>query len=271
VNLIQALVLGALQGATEFLPVSSSGHLVLVPWLMGWENPGILFDTTVHLGTLVAVLTYFRHDLTGLLIAWFRSLSSRDRSDDQARLAWLLVVGTIPAVILGYLLEGFFERLFGRPLWVSALLVLTGLMLALSERLGKRRRRLESLGWHNALIIGLAQACAIAPGISRSGATIAGGLSQGLTREEAARFSFLLSAPVILGTGIFKLIGALSVGIPSGQWAVLLLGFVVSALSGYLFIRFLLAYVRHHRLYPFAIYCACVGMVGASIALSGAI
>ena len=270
-NLVQALLLGALQGATEFLPVSSSGHLVLVPWLMGWENPGLVFDTTVHLGTLVAVLAYFRHDLAALLGAWLRSLAARDRSDDQTRLAWLLVIGTIPGALLGYLLQGFFERLFGRPLWVSFLLVLTGLMLALSERLGKRWRRLESLGWKHALFIGLAQACAIAPGISRSGATIAGGLTQGLTREEAARFSFLLSAPLILGTGIFKLIDALSVGIPSGQWIALLLGFVVSAVSGYLFIGLLLSYVRRHRLYPFAIYCGCVGIGGAIVALSGAI
>ena len=270
-NLVQALVLGALQGATEFLPVSSSGHLVLVPWLMGWDNPTLVFDTTVHLGTLVAVLAYFRHDLSALVSALLRSLASRDTSDEQAHLAWLLAVGTIPGALLGYLLQYFFERLFGRPLWVSFLLVLTGLMLALSDRLRKRRRSLDSLGWHNALIIGLAQACAIAPGISRSGATIAGGLSQGLTREEAARFSFLLSAPLILGTGVFKLIGALSVGIPSGQWTVLLVGFVVSAASGYLFIHLLLAYVRHHRLYPFAIYCACMGTAGVIAALSGAI
>jgi len=268
-TLLQALALGVLQGATEFLPVSSSGHLVLVPWLLGWEDPGIVFDTTVHLGTLVAVLAYFWRDLASLALAWFRSLSHRDPEDDQARLAWLLVLGTVPAALVGYLLESFFERLFGRPLYVSLLLVLTGLVLVLSEHLAKGRRRLASLGWRDALIIGLAQTCAIAPGISRSGATIAGGLIRGLRREEAARFSFLLSTPLILGTGIFKLLDVLSANSFSGQWTVLLMGFVASAVSGYSFIRFLMIYLRNHKLYPFAIYCGCVGIAGTAIALCG--
>ena len=270
-NPLRALVLGALQGATEFLPISSSGHLVLVPWLLGWDKPGLVFDTTVHLGTLVAVVAYFYRDLWALFVAWLRSLQQRDFSDDVARLAWLILVGTLPAALLGYLLQDFFEDLFGQPLWVALLLTATGLLLALAERLGERGRTLRSLNWRDALAVGLAQACAIAPGISRSGATISGGLVRGLNRPEAARLSFLLSAPIILGTGIFKLTDTVSVGVPAGQWATLPLGFVTSAVTGYLFIRFLMRYLQEHSLRPFAIYCACVGIIGTAAALSGVI
>ena len=270
-NPLQAIILGALQGATEFLPISSSGHLVLVPWLLGWDQSGLIFDTTVHMGTLVAVLAYFYRDLWSLLVAWLRSLLRRDVSDDQARLAWLILLGTLPAALLGYLLQDFFEGLFGQPLRVALLLIVTGLLLTVAERVGKRQRSLQSLNSRDALAIGLAQACAIAPGISRSGSTISAGLARGLNRAEAARLSFLLSTPIIFGTGIFKLADTLSVGVPDDQWTTLLLGFVASALTGYFFIRFLMNYLQKHSLRPFAIYCVGVGFIMTVIAVSGVI
>lgn len=266
-NPLQAIILGALQGATEFLPISSSGHLVLVPWLLGWDQSGLIFDTTVHMGTLVAVLAYFYHDLWSLLVAWLRSLRRWDFSDDQARLAWLILLGTLPAALLGYLLQDFFESLFGQPLRVALLLIVTGLLLTVAEHVGKRQRTLQSLNSRDALTIGLAQACAIAPGISRSGATISAGLARGLNRAEAARLSFLLSTPIIFGTGIFKLADTFSGGVPTEQWTTLLLGFVASALTGYFFIRFLMNYLQKHSLRPFAIYCVGVGIIMAAIAI----
>ena len=270
-NPVQALVLGAVQGATEFLPISSSGHLVLVPWALGWDKPGLVFDTTVHLGTLVAVLAYFYRDLWSIFIAWLRSFRPPDSGNDQARLAWLILIGTLPAVVLGYLLQDFFESLFGRPLWVALLLIVTAFLLAVAERMGKRQRPLRSLKWRDALTIGLAQACAIAPGISRSGATISGGLLRGMKREDAARFSFLLSTPIIFGTGLLQLKDVVSASAPPGQWAILALGFGASAITGYLFIHWLMKHLQEHSLYPFAIYCACVGIIGASIAIGGVI
>jgi len=181
-NLFQAIVLGIVQGVTEFIPVSSSAHLVLVPWLLGWESPGLVFDTVVHWGTLVAVAVvgYFWRDWVELIAAWLRGLVRWDWHEPQARLMWLIILGTLPAVVIGFALEDLFESLFGRPVWVIAFLFVTAGLLAVSERLSERTRRLGDLRWGDALAIGLGQAAAIAPGISRSGATISVGLFRGL-------------------------------------------------------------------------------------------
>ncbi len=287
---LQAVILGIVQGATEFLPISSSGHLVLVPWLLDWPAPGLVFDTTVHWGTLVAVVLYFREDLLALVWAWFASVREHSLGNDpQRRLAWLILIGSIPAGLAGFLLESFFESLFGRPGWAATFLLVTGLILMASERWYRgqhdgveasegvsvsvwkssnpstRSRPASGLSVAGALFIGLAQALAIAPGISRSGATIAAGLLTGLSRRESARFSFLLATPVVFGAGAYKLLGLVGSGMASTQTPTLIAGFVAAGVTGYLAIRFLLDYLQRHTLYVFAFYCWVVGLIGLAV------
>ncbi len=259
-DIIQAIVLGLLQGATEFIPVSSSGHLVLVPWLLNWESPRLVFGTVVHWGTLVAVLAYFWRDWLTLIGAWLRGLVRWDWRDPLARLMWLLILGSVPAAVLGFLLEDFFESLFGKPAWVAFFLLVTAALLVVSERLGKRSREMGDLSWADALLIGLAQASAIAPGISRSGATMAAGLFRGLDRTVAARFSFLLATPIILGAGLMQLAGLAGAADAAAQIPALVAGFLAAAVAGYLCIWALLRYLQRGRLYPFAVYCAVAGV-----------
>jgi undecaprenyl-diphosphatase len=267
-ELVQALVLGIVQGLTEFIPVSSSAHLVLVPWLLGWPDFGLTFDTTLHLGTLAAVLGYFRQDWLRLLRGFFRTWLTRGPwgtaaggrlADPDGRLAWLLVVGSVPAALAGYLLNDPIERLFASPIAAASFLFATAAILMLSERLGRQRKELGQLGLRETLLIGLAQAAAIVPGISRSGATIAAGLGCGVRRDAAARFSFLLSMPVILGAGLFQLVEMAQTGRLFDRALPLVVGLAASAISGYVCIRFLLSYLRRGRLYVFAAYCTVVG------------
>jgi undecaprenyl-diphosphatase len=271
-SLFQALVLGLVQGATEFIPISSSGHLVLVPWLLGWEKAPLAFDTMVHWGTLVAVLAVFWRELWGLLVAALGSLVARvderyvyDRP--QARLAWAILLGSLPAAVAGFLLEGFFEELFGKPAAAAGLLLVTAGILALSERLSRQERPMSTVRWSDALFIGGAQALAIMPGISRSGATIAAGLILGIRREMAARFSFLLSVPVILGAGLFKLLDLAAEGGVGDLAGAMVVGFGVAAVSGYACIRWLLNYLARRPLYVFALYCLAFGLLNLVVAL----
>jgi undecaprenyl-diphosphatase len=266
-NIIQALVLGIVQGATEFIPISSSGHLVLVPWLLDWPEPGLVFDTIVHWGTLVAVLAVFWRDIVALARAWVRSLVERNLDQTEAKLAWLIIVGTIPAALIGFFLEDFFESLFSSPGRVAALLLVTGTILALSEWLGKRQRSLGDLSWLDSVLIGLAQGLAIAPGISRSGATMATGLLRGVKREAAARYSFLLATPIIFGAGLLQLVELFQAGAVGAQLPPLIIGFVAAAISGYLCIKFLLTYLQRGKLYVFAIYCWLAGIASLMIFL----
>jgi undecaprenyl-diphosphatase len=280
VNILQAFFLGVLQGATEFLPVSSSGHLVLVPWLFKWPSPGLTFDAVVHWGTAVAVVVYFWRDWASLVPAAFRSLSSISGKETRffgknlvsgsvgSRLAWLILLGTVPAALIGYLLEDFFEGMFARPVAAAGFLLVTAALLSASERLGRRERDLDTLAWPDALIIGLGQALAIFPGISRSGATIAAGLARGLRREPAARFSFLLATPIILGAGLLKVVDLAQMGGLAAQAPVLVAGFLSAGLVGFGCIHFLLRYLQRRRLYPFAIYCAAAGVACLLVALS---
>jgi undecaprenyl-diphosphatase len=269
-NVVQALILGIVQGATEFIPISSSGHLVLVPWLLEWPEPGLVFDAVVHWGTLLAILAVFWRDIVVLATAWARSLVERNpsgrasgRSLDQpeVRLAWLIIVGTLPTALMGFFLEDFFESLFSSPGRVATLLLVTGAILTLSERLGKRQRSLGDLDWLDSVLIGLAQGLAIAPGISRSGATMAVGLLRGVEREAAARYSFLLAAPIIFGAGLLQLVELLQAGAVGANWPLLIVGFLAAAISGYACIRFLLAYLQRGKLYVFAAYCWLAGSV----------
>ncbi len=261
-DIIQAIVLGIVQGASEFIPISSSGHLVLVPWLFGWSDPGLAFDTILHLGTLVAVLAVFWRDFWSLAAAVWRRVVKDDVEERQDRVAWWIILGTVPAALMGFLWEEQFEALFHSPLRVSALLLVTGLWLATAEYLGRKERQAHELHWWEALLIGLAQGCAIAPGISRSGATIGAGMLLGLRRDAATRFSFLLATPIIIGAGSLQAIRLLQLPDLQASLLPLMLGFAAAFVSGYGCIRMLLSYVRQRSLIAFAVYCWLAGICG---------
>lgn len=272
-DLIKALVLGILQGATEFLPVSSSGHLVLVPWWLGWDDPPLVFDVVVHLGTLVAVLAYFWRDWLTLLRAGWTALKTRSTQTDppqelDARLLLLLIAASIPAALAGLLLESSFESISTPPV-VAALLLVTAALLVFSERHVTSNRTLDSLRLRDALTIGAAQALAILPGVSRSGSTISAGIVQGLPRTSAARFSFLLATPIILGAGGKQALDLILGNEPlaDGMALALLVGFLSAAIVGYACISFLMRLLQRRRLYGFAIYCAVFGTLSLLVAL----
>jgi undecaprenyl-diphosphatase len=267
----QAAVLGVVQGLTEFVPVSSSAHLVIVPFLLGWPVPDLAFDTAVHLGTAMAVVAYFASDLAGILSSGARVAVGRGREGDRprARLILLLAVGTSPAAVAGLLGEGLFEELFtstedveriGALVVGLFLLVTAGLLLlgeAVLARRGGEGRGVDGLGFLDAVVIGLFQAVAIAPGISRSGATIVAGLLMGLRREASARFSFLLSLPAILGAALLSL-----PDVPQGaDLGPMLWGAAAAAVSGFAAIAFLLRYLRTRTMRPFAVYCVLASAV----------
>jgi undecaprenyl-diphosphatase len=261
-NLLQALILGIIQGSTEFLPISSSGHLVLVPAVLGWQPASLAFDTTVHLGTLAALLAVFWRDLLRLLVAWWAGLRrGRPLETADSRLAWWILLGTIPAALAGLFLESTFEALFASPRAVGGFLLLTALLLTLAELLSRRQRNLEEVTWLDSLLVGIGQAVAIAPGLSRSGTTMATGMFRGLTREAAARFSFLLAVPIVAGAGLAQLARLIKDGELQAEVLPLLVGFVAAAVVGYAAIHFLLSYLRRRPLYPFAAYCAVVGVL----------
>ena len=261
-TLWRAILLGMLQGATEFVPVSSSGHLVLVPWALGWAAPSLAFDAVVHLGTLLAVLTYFWTDVIALARGWVRTLRERRLETTEGRLAWLILISVIPGGVVGLLLDDWFEALFSSPGAVAGLLLVTGLILYLSDRLVRGALLQSDVGLRDVLVIGLAQGLAIAPGISRSGATISAGLWRGLDRDAAARFSFLMGIPIVAGAAASALLDAAQAGLTSGEGSALVVGLVAAALSGYLAIRYLLRYLRSRTLRPFAYYCWAAGLLG---------
>ena len=250
------IVEGLVQGLTEFLPISSSGHLVIVPAMLGWEEPSLGLTVMLHMGTLVALLIYFRTEIIRLV------LGALGKGEDPAaarRIIRFLIIGTLPAVVAGLALGGFFEDTFHRPYETSIELVITGLLMVGMERYGERVRR-QPLDDGRAGFIGGAQALAILPGISRSGATIGAGLLAGLSREEATRFSFLLSIPAIAGAGILDLAeGELIVTGAS------VAGTVVSGFAGYLSIHYLLRFVRTHSLSVFAWYLFAIGPISALV------
>ena len=257
----QALVLGLTQGLTEFLPISSSGHLILVPWLGDWhyleqhEDFNKTFDVALHLGTLVAAVAYFRRDIWRLVLAWLRSVAARTVRDDDERLAWLIVVATIPAALAGAALEDFISKRLGDPWQIAILLAVFGVLLWIADR-SPEDRRLEDIGTRTAFIVGCAQAIALAPGVSRSGITITAARFLRLGRDAAARFSFLLLIPIVLGAVVLKgtkdvLLGG---GLPSGSTGPFLVGMLAAAVSGLIAIWALLGYVRRRTYLPFVIY-----------------
>jgi len=251
-----ALLLGVIQGVSEYLPVSSTGHLVLAQYALGLDPDafGLTFDAVLHLGTLLAVLTYFRRDFLHLAGVALRP-GAQHKDPAAWRLAVAMVIGTVPAAVAGWLLESRVESEFRTPPLVAATLAGFGVLLWLADLVGPKRARLEAVGPGRALIMGLAQALALVPGVSRSGVVITAGLLLGLRREEAARFAFLLSAPIIAGAGGKKLLD-LSRTAAAGHeaWVLGLAGLAAAAVTGYLAIGFLMRYVRSHNLGVFALY-----------------
>lgn len=283
-TIIESIVLGVIQGATEFIPISSSAHLIIVPWLFGWTDPALTslpFDVALHLGTLVAVLVFFARDWVCLIQAGVKSIVERRIGrDPDRRLAWLIVLGTIPGAIAGFLFESKIDALFhqpGVPIAPSAMIIMAlllaglGALLLLADRLAQHMREMDTLTLKDSLLIGLSQALAIFPGISRSGITISSGLALGLKRETAAKFSFLLSAPIIAGAGLKSLL-EIYAGIKTGAIAradmiLFPIGFIVAAVSGYLCIRFLLNYLQKHSVSLFVYYRWALAVVIVAVAL----
>jgi undecaprenyl-diphosphatase len=253
-NFFQAIFLGVLQGITEFLPISSSGHLALVEFFLGIEEAGLAFDVALHLGTLLGVLIYFRRDIFMMLTAVVNPRKLGEEAGLQRRLAFYICLGTIPAVIAGVVLKDSVETIFRSPFLIAALLAGAGLLLLLADKAGKHLRDMKSIGFVDVALIGLFQAFALMPGVSRSGITMTAGLMRGFNRMSAARFSFLLSVPVILGAGVYNLPDIISHGSEPGQLELYLAGFVAAAISGYLVIAFLLRFIQSHSFAVFAYY-----------------
>ena len=257
-NLIDAILLGILQGATEFLPVSSSGHLVLAQHLIdGFEQPGVLFDVLLHVGTMVAVIIYFRRDLIGLVTSLWRR---DEQAAMQKRMLVLLVVGSIPTAIIGLLFKDFFVGLFGRPDVVCIMLLVTGSLLWLAERLRNIVASNQQMSYADAILVGIVQGCAIIPGISRSGATIATLLLRGIDGETAARFSFLLALPAIFGAALLSVKDLDKIS--DETVFAYIVGTLASLVIGLVCIHLLLEVIRRRRLHWFAIYCWLLGGIG---------
>lgn len=254
--MLEAIFLGIVQGLTEFLPVSSSGHLLLGQYFLGMDQErfGLSFDAAIHTGTVLAVVWFFRRDLLAMARAFLRSLPRPDFSDMEVRLAYLVLIATVPAALIGFFFEDFFATAVRSPWVVVFNLAFVGLLFIVAEAVGRKSRRAEKMGFAEAVGIGLAQAAALIPGVSRSGATITLGLLFGLRREEAARFSFLMSAPIIAGAGTLQLGEVLAEGMGARQALMFAVGFLCSAVVGYLAIRFFISFVARYSLRAFAYY-----------------
>lgn len=267
-SIVEAIVLGVVQGLTEFLPISSSGHLVLVPEFAGWDQPGLPFFVLLHAASLLALVVYFRRELIETSLGLLRKGPER-------RFIWLLVLATLPAALIGVVFEEWFEQAFGNPYQVAIQLIGTGLILVGAEVMIRKRRSTESVeeltgvkslteqvSWRTALGVGFAQAAAILPGISRSGSTISAGMLAGLSRAQAARFAFLMSIPILIGTSAFQIPQLSGDSVGAGA---LIAGFLAAAISSYLSIAGMIAFLQRRGLLGFAAYCMAAGAVSAWI------
>lgn len=270
-ELLRAVVLGVLQGMTEFLPISSSAHLAIFPKFFGWEDPGAAYTAVVQIGTEVAVVLYFWRDIWTIGRGWLRGLvSAPARQELEWRMGWFIIIGSLPIVVLGLLLEDLIDSQF-RNLWViGTMLIVLGLLLGLAERIGRKTRPIDQLTWVHAVALGAAQAAALIPGVSRSGATISMGLALGYERAAATRYAFLLAIPAVLGAGIYKL-----KDIPGGEnaygWGPTIIGTVVSFVVGLAVIHWLLQYVSKHSYTPFVIYRVALGSLTLVLVGTGVI
>lgn len=255
-GIFQSIILGITQGITEFLPISSSGHLILVPRIFGWNDPGLSFTIALHWGTLFGVIGYFYKDWLKIFKNTFIH-SGDSTNNNQDKILYFILIATIPGALAGYFLENSAETIFRNPILVSIALIVAGIILYIADKFGKKNRETHNITLKTALLIGLAQALAIVPGVSRSGITITAALFLGLSRKDAASFSFLLATPIILGTGLIKLPDILNSGIDS----VFIAGFFSSAIAGFFSIKWLLKYVQTKSYFIFVIYRVILGLI----------
>ncbi|WYD81140.1 MAG: undecaprenyl-diphosphatase UppP [Candidatus Electrothrix gigas] len=272
-TLVQAIILGIVQGLTEFIPVSSSGHLVLVPHFLGWQftkEQAFIFDVLVQWGTLLSVFIYFWQDLTAIARAFVQGIvqsivqgifQRKPLVDPDAKMGWYLIVATVPAVVFGLLGKDLIEHAFASAKMTGYFLFLTAILLVIAELAGQRNRSMKEITWLDSLLIGFSQVLALLPGVSRSGATIAGGMTRHLDRSAAARFSFLMSVPVMLGAGVLAFKDLAELPTLNDFLLPLLVGFLAALISGYIAIRWLIAYLSKHSLYLFAVYCTVLGLL----------
>lgn len=251
-NIFQAITYGLVQGLGEFLPISSSAHLVALPQILGWQDPGLSFDIALHIGTLFALIAFFWKDWLNLIKAGFTDIKSTN-----GKLFWFIIVASIPGALVGKLLEEKAETIFRNLLLIGLMLIIMGIILYLAEKLGKKLDSVEKIGFWRSFGIGVSQALALIPGVSRSGITITTGLFLGLNKEAAARFSFLLSMPIVLGAGLLKLKDI--VHTPAQQMPAVMIGVIVSGITGFLCIKFLLNYLKTKGFGIFVIYRLIVG------------
>ena len=260
-DLLHLIALALLQGFTEFLPISSSAHLILLPMLEGWQDQGLAFDVAVHVGTLLAVMIYFRRELFAMGRDWSLSLRRRQQVG-ESRLAWAVLWGTVPVGLAGLLLKDYVETGLRSPVVIAVATLVFGILLGWADWRGRRQRNEHTLNWKDVLMIGVAQAVALIPGTSRSGITMTAGLMLGLTRQAAARFSFLLSVPVLLLAGGLEVIGlARDPATAATVWTDLLLGVAVSGIAAYLCIDWFLRLLDRIGMMPFVVYRVILGVV----------
>lgn len=265
-DIIQAIIIGLVQGLTEFLPVSSSAHLIFAQQFLGVTEPSLAFDVLLHLGTLVAVVGYFFKDIVRMIIAFFKSLldivkgrfKSEIKRDPYKKLAWFTILATIPVGIAGIAFDDLVESLFTGITLPAFFLLITGCLLFASQRMNTGKINIDEINWKEALILGCGQACALLPGLSRSGTTIATGLLLDLDKEFAAKFSFILSIPAILGATVIQLKDVSITNVELTAW---IAGFAIAAISGYLAIKFLLKLIKERSLDVFAYYCWIIGII----------
>jgi undecaprenyl-diphosphatase len=272
-SILQAIILGIVQGVTEFAPVSSSGHLILVPWALGWtivNDPALnkSFDVALHMGTFIGAVIYFRHDLWHYIKAFVDSVRKRRIETTDQRLAWAIVIGTIPGLIVGAAFESTIEDKLGQPVVIAVMLAALGVVLYAVDRAARSDRGIDSIRPRTGLFVGVAQALALQPGVSRSGITITAGRAIGLDRETAARFSFLLALPIIAGAGGLKSIDIAQTGF-QGYLPQFITGFVAAAVSGFLVIWFLLRYLRGHDFFWFMVYRLAVAALAIGLVVTG--
>jgi len=265
VNIVQATILGLVQGLTEFLPISSTAHLKVVPVALGWGDPGVAFTAVIQLGSIAAVLWYFWGDLTNVTTGAFKAIRTSDYQSQEFRIAVGIILGTIPIVFFGLLIKAFIPDFDNSPIRSTAAIACTsivmGLLLGLAEKIGNRKRSFEDLGRQDGILMGLAQAIALMPGASRSGSTITAGLFMGLERATAARFSFLLGVPAISLAGLVELVGLLSDGLGDAKLVPLIAGVISSAVFSYLAIAWLIEYLKNRNTWVFVWYRIAFGIV----------
>ena len=258
VNWFQAVILGIIQGLTEFLPISSSGHLLIFSQLFGWEDPGAAFTAVTQIGTETAVIIYFWSDIRRIIVKWLGQFRDPElRSDHDVQLGWLVIVGSIPIGVLGFVFRDSIETVARNLYLVAAMLIIFGVVLGVADRIGRKVKDIEDLTWRDGIIYGFWQAMALIPGVSRSGASISGGLFLGYTREAATRYAFLLAIPAVMASGLFQLLDIGGEAAPS--WGPTILSTVISFVVGYSVIAWLLRYLNTGSYLPFVIYRIVLG------------